>query len=214
MLFFSYFTAVPSFNVIRDRILEARQRQYARLGSFGQFCWREFDLPVYPIAVLSHKETDTAAMTLSARMRVDPGARVSLAIDFVKNTVQAKWSQKELDAVSGFFFAYQEFTGKEGLKLGRELSIIDHMRLPIPREVLLRNPLVQFGITKGRQEGRHQGEIDLVLRMLKRRMGPVSVRQRQAIRRLSRARVEALGEALLDFRTSSDLSQWLKSHAS
>jgi hypothetical protein len=101
--------------------------------------------------------------------------------------------------------------------LGRELSIIDHMRLPIPREVLLRNPLVQFGITKGRQEGRregrHQGRIELVLSMLKRRMGPVSVRQQQAIGKLSRARIEALLDALLDFRDSSDLSQWLKSHA-
>jgi hypothetical protein len=164
--------------------------------------WREFNLPVYPIAVPSHPEIDpafgnslqmairgsptldshfavidlarldarrhvnrlnAAAMALSARMRAEPGARVSLAVDFVRNTVRVNWSPKEMDAVSNFYFAYQKFTEAEGLKLRRKLRMIENMRFPIPKSVLLRNPLVQFGIEKGR----HQGEIDLVLdRML------------------------------------------------
>jgi hypothetical protein len=106
---------------------------------------------------------NAAAMALSARMRAEPGARVSLAVDFVRNTVRVNWSPKEMDAVSNFYFAYQKFTEAEGLKLRRKLRMIENMRFPIPKSVLLRNPLVQFGIEKGR----HQGEIDLVLdRML------------------------------------------------
>jgi hypothetical protein len=104
--------------------------------------WREFDLPVYPIAVLSHREIDpaslpplrmsiqdcpildfhfevidlarldarhyvrelnAAAMALSARMRVDPAARVSLAVDFIRSTVRAKWTPKEQETVYRFF---------------------------------------------------------------------------------------------------------------
>jgi len=117
--------------------------------------WREFNLPIYPIAVLSHKERDPGALpplrinirgqsildfnfvaidlarldamqyvrklnavatALSARMRVDSLSRVSLAFDFITNTVLAKLTPKELDAVSRFFFTYQEFRGKLGLQ--------------------------------------------------------------------------------------------------
>ena len=212
--------------------------------------WREFNLPIYPIAVLSHKQNDptalpplrmsiraqsildfnfvaidlarldameyvrklnAAAVALSARMRVDSLARSSLALDFITNTVLAKLTSKELDAVSRFFFAYQEFKGKEGLKLQQKLSNIQNMQLP--KEVLKRNPLVRFGRAEGREEGRkegrHLGESELVLRQLIRRLGPVPPRQQQAIRRLPLPAIEALGEALLDFEIQSDLSSWL-----
>ena len=220
--------------------------------------WREFDLPVYPIAVLSHREFDpqsvsplrmaiqgnsiidfqfatidlarldarkyarklnSAAMALSSRMRMDPAARASVAIDFISNTVRVRWTPKELDAVSGFFFAYQQFTGEEGLKLQRKLGMLKNMRLP--KEVLRRNPFVIFGMTEGRKEGRQEGrkegrqlgETELVLRLLARRLGAIPVRQQRTIRKLPATGVEALGEALLDFHSKTDLILWLKSHA-
>ena len=216
--------------------------------------WREFNLPIYPIAVLSHRQIDSAALpplrlairaqtildfnfaaidlarldameyvrklnaaaiALSARMRVASLARISLAIDFMTSTVLADLTPKELDAVSRFFFAYQEFRGKEGLKLQRKLSNIKSMQLP--KEVLRRNPLVKFGITEGRkmgfqvgqEEGRHLGESELVLRLLIRRLGSIPPRQQQTIRGLPLPTIEALAEALLDFETRSDLSSWL-----
>ena len=247
-----------AFLIHLEHEAQAHRDLARRMLEYFVLDWREFNLPVYPIAVLSHKEPDpaslrplqlaiqghsildfqfatvdlarldarqyvkrlnTAAMALSARMRVDPGARLSLAVDFIRNVVRSDWAPMELDAVSGFFFAYQEFTGEEGLKLRRELCNIENMRLP--REILLRNPFVQFGITKGRQEGRmegrregrHQGEVELVLRQITHRLGSISARQRQAIRKLPIAKVEALGKALLDFQNRSDLSRWLKSQA-
>lgn len=216
--------------------------------------WREFDLPVYPIAVLSHREIDqaslpplrmsiqdcpildfhfavidlarldashyvrelnAAAMPLSSRMRVDPAARISLAVDFVSNTVPANWTPKEQDVVYRFFFTYQEFTDEEALKLEKKMSSIKGMWTP--PKFLRKHPLVRLGMTEGRQagrrEGRQEGEIDLVLRLLNRRLGPVSPRQQQAIRKLPLARIEDLGEALLDFQTAIDLRRWLKSHS-
>jgi hypothetical protein len=86
----------------------------------------------------------------------------------------------------------------------------------IPPKALRNNPLVRLGMTEGRQKGRLEGlhrEIELVLRQLHRRLGTVSPRQQQAIRKLPLARIEALGEALLDFRTATDLRDWLKSHS-
>jgi predicted transposase YdaD len=243
-----------SFLIHLEHEAQAHRDLPRRMLEYFVLDWRDFDLPVYPIAVLSHKELDSessnplrmtirgdsildfhfavidlarldarqyvsklnaAAMALSSRMRVDPAARVSFAVDFISNTVRAKWTPKELDAVSTFFFAYQEFTEEEDLKLQGKLGNIKNMQ--IPKEVLRRNPLVRFGITEGRQEGRkegrHQGEIELVLRLLARRLNAVPPRQQQAIRKLPLARIEALGEALLDFHTKTDLSRWLKSHS-
>ena len=60
--------------------------------------------------------------------------------------------------------------------------------------------------------GRQEGLVELVLRQLNRRLGRVSPRQQQAIRKLPIARIEDLGEALLDFRTPADLRTRLNSH--
>jgi hypothetical protein len=153
------------------------------------------------------RKLNAAAMALSARMRMDPVSRISLAVDFIHNTMRANWTPSELDAFSRFYFAYQEFVGKEGLKLRRKLASIRNMR--IPKEVLRRNPFVWIGIAEGREEG----EIELVLRQLNRRLGALVPRQQQAIRRLTLKSIEALGEALLDFHAKTDLTRWLKSHS-
>ena len=94
----------------------------------------------------------------------------------------------------------------------RELAKMEGME--IPKEVLQRNPLVRFGMNKGLRKGLDKGRLqealDLVLRLLARRLGRISAPEDKAIRRLPLSGIEALGEALLDFRTRADLSRWLK----
>ena len=59
-------------------------------------------------------------------------------------------------------------------------------------------------------QGRQEGELDLALRLLRRRCGQLSPEQLARIRALSLERIEALGEALLEFRDASDLEAWLR----
>jgi hypothetical protein len=80
--------------------------------------------------------------------------------------------------------------------------------MDIPEAVFRMNPILRFGIARGR----HEGKTELVLSLLTKRLGPIPPRQAQAIRKLALRRVEQLGEALLGFQTRSDLSRWLKSH--
>jgi hypothetical protein len=75
------------------------------------------------------------------------------------------------------------------------------------------NPFVRIGERRGIQQGRRAGEGELVLRQLRRRLGPLPAARRQAIDSLSLHKVEALGEALLDFRTPADLIRWLRKNA-
>jgi predicted transposase YdaD len=65
------------------------------------------------------------------------------------------------------------------------------------------------GEERGRQEGRQEGESELVLRLLKKRVGDISPAVQVQIKALPLARLEALGEALLDFTGAIDLDRWL-----
>jgi hypothetical protein len=70
----------------------------------------------------------------------------------------------------------------------------------------LTNPFIELGISRGRR----QGEIELVLRLLRRRLGSVTAPQEKALRVLSISRIEALGEALIEFSSPADLDRWLR----
>ena len=67
--------------------------------------------------------------------------------------------------------------------------------------------------TEGRQEGRQEESVSLILRQLRRRFGAVDAVQAR-IQRLSLAQTEALAEALLDFQSPADLAAWLAEHES
>jgi len=66
--------------------------------------------------------------------------------------------------------------------------------------------------TEGRQEGRQEGEVTLILRLLQRRCGEVAPAMQEQIRRLPLLQLEALGEALLEFAGAADLEHWLATH--
>ena len=69
----------------------------------------------------------------------------------------------------------------------------------------------QEGLLEGRQEGRHNGEVALVCRQLRRRFGTVPEMLVNQINELSLAQLEGLGEELLEFSELTDLETWLRS---
>ncbi len=69
------------------------------------------------------------------------------------------------------------------------------------------------GLKRGVRNGRQAGESALVLRQLRRRLGPLPEARRRTIQNLSLPKIEALGEALLDFGSPKDLTRWLQKNA-
>ena len=63
-------------------------------------------------------------------------------------------------------------------------------------------------IIKGKQEGL----LELLMRLLRRRLGPVAPEIQTRLWKLSNDQLEELGEALLDFTAASDLMDWLQTH--
>jgi predicted transposase/invertase (TIGR01784 family) len=77
--------------------------------------------------------------------------------------------------------------------------------------------VLQIGKQEGRQEGRQEmlrQEIALILRLLTRRCGNLTIAKQEQVRLLPIDILEALGEALLDFRGIEDLDIWLRENVS
>ncbi|MFB2834756.1 Rpn family recombination-promoting nuclease/putative transposase [Floridanema evergladense] len=68
------------------------------------------------------------------------------------------------------------------------------------------------GRIEGQLEGQQQEAVNLVVRLLSRRFGKLSEKQRNRISNLRLSVLEDLGEALLDFSSLDDLSVWLDGH--
>lgn len=72
---------------------------------------------------------------------------------------------------------------------------------------------IQKGIKQGIKQGIQKGEVKLVIRLLNRKFGEISPHLTQTIRQLSVEQLENLGEALLNFQTEEDLTNWLDSQS-
>jgi flagellar biosynthesis/type III secretory pathway protein FliH len=183
------------------------------------------------------KLKNPAALALAARMKTDPQNRVSLARDFFLSLARTKIEREEKDLVAGFFSSYQPLSSQESLQLEEELGKV---KAKDAREAVmnLTNPFIELGkqrgieegIAKGRQEGIQEGiqkgiqkgikegrregivegQAELVLKLIARRLGALSPANEKAIRKLSSDKIEALGEALLDFAATADLARWLR----
>ena len=63
---------------------------------------------------------------------------------------------------------------------------------------------------KGRQEGRQEEAATLMLRMLTKRFGVLENDIQGSVAALSIEKLEELSEALLDFNSLSELSEWIE----
>ncbi len=68
---------------------------------------------------------------------------------------------------------------------------------------------MQVATTRGRSEGKAEGEAGLILRQLNRRFGTLPAGVSDRISQLTIEQLDELGEALLDFTSLSDLEAWL-----
>lgn len=70
----------------------------------------------------------------------------------------------------------------------------------------------RIGYERGKQEGKLEGEQQLILRLLQKRLGELSPQLQERIQSLSLNQLETLGEALLDFTAMEDLLHWLQTN--
>ncbi len=78
------------------------------------------------------------------------------------------------------------------------------------RESTVFQKILQEGRVLGRGEGKQEGELTIIYRLLPRRIGTVAPELQQRLLQLSVSQLEDLSEALLDFEEPNDLIVWLE----
>ena len=71
-------------------------------------------------------------------------------------------------------------------------------------------PYVTSWEGRGEKRGRKEGQLKLILRLLKKKFGALDVKFETQIKRLSRKQLLLLAESLLDFSQVAQLEAWLK----
>lgn len=106
---------------------------------------------------------------------------------------------------------FKALTLEEILKMLGELTPLEETRAY--KELVAKGQ--RMGEARGEALGEARGrlrEVQLVLRLLQRRIGPVSKTHQERISALPIDDLESLGEALLDFTDTEDLAAWLAVH--
>jgi predicted transposase/invertase (TIGR01784 family) len=81
------------------------------------------------------------------------------------------------------------------------------------RDIMRESVIYQEIEAEAEARGEAREGLNLVLRLLIRRIGSIAPETEARIRTLSLPQLEELGEALLDFSQSSNLQDWLRSHS-
>jgi predicted transposase/invertase (TIGR01784 family) len=100
-----------------------------------------------------------------------------------------------------------------GILAGLQLSqaVINRLiRSEVMRESVIYTQIYQEGEVSGEQRGRKEEATALVIRLLTRKLGDIAPPLISQINNLPIEAVESLGEALLDFRSISDLEAWFE----
>lgn len=117
-------------------------------------------------------------------------------------TIAQKIEQIELNKERANIATYAYMLG--GLRYSKEI-----LSQLLREEIMRESVTYQALLAKGVKQGLQQGELDLALRQLRRKFGELPDRLVKKIKALSLKRLEAFGEALLDFQSLDDVAVWL-----
>ncbi len=116
--------------------------------------------------------------------------------------------------ISGFIDTYLNLDESEEQVFQTELGTIESEEREQVMEIV--TSWMRTGIKQGREEGLEEGlqrglqrETELILRLLKRKIGQLTPEIEAQVKGLEIEELENLGETLLDFQQLEDLTSWL-----
>ena len=173
-----------------------------RVVQLNQLAWQDFE-----------KRTSPILAALMANMHRGPKEEVRVKLACLRMLARLQLDPARRELISGFIDSYLRLTMEEEQQFGAEL----HELNPQERESVME--IVTSWMERGLEQGRQRDwsraggrSAQLLLRLLRKRLGDLDSAVEEQIAGLSADRLEQLGEALLDFNLPAELDAWLQSH--
>lgn len=166
-----------------------------------------FDFGIVQLNLLNwrqflHKENPVAA-ALMAKMLIAPKDRPKVKFECLRLLSTLRIDKARTKLVSGFVDTYLKLNAAEEQIFQSEIAKLE----PVRQEAVME--IVTSWQLQGREEGRQEGKLELVMRQLNRKIGLMAPDVEERIRNITVRQLENLAEALLDFTNSEDLVNWL-----
>lgn len=161
----------------------------------NQLNWRDFLQQENPVA-----------SALMSKMRIAPSDRPQVKAECLRLLATLQLNPAKMKLISGFVDTYLRLNAAEQEIFQTEIAKFD----PVKQEVVME--IVTSWQLQGREEGKLEGRLQIVMRQLNRKVGVVRPELGERIKQLSPTQVEDLADALLDFTNAGDLVAWLNSH--
>jgi Domain of unknown function (DUF4351) len=146
-----------------------------------------------------------AAAALMAKMGMSVEERPRVKIECLRMLTRLDLEPSQKRFLSGFIDTYLRLTAQESLLFEVQADrLLNRME---KSEVM---ELTTSWKEEGLVEGRKKGQLEMALRLLRRRCGALPDTVESKVRTLTVSDLEALGEAVLDFTGLTDLERWLQ----
>ncbi|MCE2664393.1 MAG: DUF4351 domain-containing protein [Microcystis sp. M53603_WE2] len=169
--------------------------------------WRDFINQPNPVAA-----------ALMAKMKIAPRDRAKVKAQCLRLLVTLRLDAARMQLISGFVDTYLNLNSSEEIEFQQEISTFIQPEQEGVMQITtswMRRGLEQGleqGLERGLERGLEQGlarERNLIIRLIKRKLGAIDVDIESRIMPLNIDDLERVGEALLDFSTVEDLTNWL-----
>jgi len=151
------------------------------------------------------RAANPVAAALMSRMDIAREDRPQVKLECLRLLTTLRLDPARMKLISGFIDTYLRLNREEALRFAREA---DRVLTTDERSKMLE--LTTSWKEEGRTEGRREECHRLVVRQLRRRLGPLDASIEGQLNELSIERLETLAEALLDFASIGDLNNWLR----
>jgi len=151
--------------------------------------------------------TNPVAIALMARMRIAPNDRWRVKAASLRLLIGARLSRSHQRLISQFVDVYVPLQAAEHAAFQAEVA-----SFAMPQREAVMDIVTSWqreGRAEGRAEGLVEGKLRLLERQLMRKFGVLSDDVTSRLTLLSSSQLTALGEALLDFTSLSDVERWL-----
>jgi hypothetical protein len=153
------------------------------------------------------QQRNPVASALMAKMNIAPESRRQVKLECLRLLATLRLDRARMKLISGFIDTYLQLSAEEQALLRTEISNMEATE----QEVLME--IVTSWMREGIEQGKQEGEVAIILRLIKRRLGTVSPELQEKISSLSVNQLEDLAEALLDFSSEANLVTWLENYA-